>query len=52
MDRNTKEGRLLLSALAVITTECRTNKTPDEVLQELDELATNMESDSYEILKS
>lgn len=35
INTSTKEGRLLMSALAVITTECRTSKTPYEVLDEL-----------------
>jgi hypothetical protein len=36
------EGRLLIAALAVITTECRTNKTPDEVIEELNKLSEHM----------
>jgi len=36
------EGRLLMAALAVITTECRTNKTPYEVIDELYKLAEHM----------
>jgi hypothetical protein len=36
------EGRLLMAALAVITTECRTNKTPREVIDELDKLSVHM----------
>jgi hypothetical protein len=36
------EGRLLIAALAVITTECRTNKTPLEVIDELDKLSVHM----------
>ncbi len=36
------EGRLLMAALAVITTECRTNKTPYEVINELNQLADEM----------
>jgi hypothetical protein len=35
-----KEGRLLFSAIIILTTECRTNKSPDEVLRELDDIAT------------
>jgi len=31
------EGKLLMSALAIITTECRTDKTPYEVIHELNE---------------
>ena len=36
------EGRLLMAALAIITTECRTNKTPDEVIGELNQRADDM----------
>jgi SepF-like predicted cell division protein (DUF552 family) len=36
------EGKLLMAALAVITTECRTNKTPYEVINELNQLADEM----------
>lgn len=36
------EGRLLMAALAMITTECRTNKTPYEVIEELNELSKHM----------
>ena len=36
------EGRLLMASLAMITTECRTNKTPNEVINELNQLADKM----------
>ena len=36
------EGRLLMAALAIITTECRTNKTHDEVIEELNKLSEHM----------
>ena len=36
------EGRLLMAALAIITTEYRTNKTPDEVISELNQRADDM----------
>ena len=36
------EGRLLMAALAIITTELRTNKTPDEVISELNQRADDM----------
>jgi len=35
INTGTIEGKLLLMALAVITTECRTDKTPHEVIAEL-----------------
>ena len=36
------EGRLLMAALAIITTENRFNKTPNEVIEELNKLADEM----------
>lgn len=39
---DTKEGKWLFAALAMITTELRTNKTPGEVLHEIDLLAKDM----------
>jgi hypothetical protein len=36
------EGRLLMAALAIITTELRTNKTPEEVISELNQRADDM----------
>ncbi len=38
----TEEGQLLLAAIACITTESRTDQTPDEVLQYLQELRAHM----------
>lgn len=43
IDITTKEGRLLFAALAKITTESQTDKTPYDVLQQLEELATKMD---------
>lgn len=34
VDTNTREGRYLMAALAKITTESQTDKTPDEVLEQ------------------
>jgi hypothetical protein len=31
-----------MAALAIITTECRTNKTPDKVIEELNKLSEHM----------
>ena len=42
---NTIEGRLLRAALAKITTESQTDKTPDEVISQLNELSQNMFKD-------
>lgn len=35
----TEEGRLLFAALVKLTTESQTDKTPDEVLEQLNKLA-------------
>ena len=35
IDNTSKEGKLLLAALSILTTECRTSKTPDQVILEL-----------------
>lgn len=43
IDRTTVEGRLLFAALAKITTESQTDKTPYEVLEQLEDLATKMD---------
>jgi hypothetical protein len=43
IDRTTKEGRLLFAALAKITSESQIGKTPYEVLDQLEVLATNMD---------
>lgn len=44
MDINieTPEGQMLLAALAKITTESQTDKTPMEVLRQLDDLRDHM----------
>jgi len=41
----TPEGKLLLAAIAKITTESQTDKTPDEVLEQLNKLAEEMFKD-------
>ncbi len=33
IDTSTKEGKLLMAALAILTTESRTHQTPDTVLE-------------------
>jgi hypothetical protein len=43
INRTTNEGRLLFAALAKITTESQTDKTPYEVLEQLEDLATKMD---------
>lgn len=50
IDRTTQEGRLLFAALAKITVESQTDKTPYEVLEQLEELATKMDLTSYKKL--
>ncbi|MDQ3047665.1 MAG: KTSC domain-containing protein [Bacteroidota bacterium] len=37
-----KEGKLLLAAIAIITTESQTDKTPDEVLEQIVALSDKM----------
>lgn len=40
---NIPEGKLLLAAIAKITTESQTDKTPDQVLDQLKELSIKMD---------
>jgi hypothetical protein len=42
IDTNIAEGRLLLAALAKLTTESQKDKTPDEVISQCNELAAKM----------
>jgi hypothetical protein len=42
IDISQKDGKRLMAALAIITTECRTSKTPDECIKEIDDLAYEM----------
>ena len=42
IDTSTSEGKLLLAAIAKITGESQTDKTPNEVLIQLDELSAKM----------
>lgn len=42
INANTHEGRLLLAALAKLTTESQTDKTPDQVIGQLNGLAEKM----------
>lgn len=43
INKEIPEGRLLLAALAKITTESQTDKEPDEVIQQCEELAEEMD---------
>jgi len=45
IDTSTKEGRLLMAAIAVITSESRTSSTPNEVLTHIIELSKKMYDD-------
>lgn len=49
VNTNTKEGRYLMAALAIITTESQTNKTPDEVLEQCYLLQEEMYKDAFDI---
>lgn len=42
INTSTQEGKLLLASIAKITTESQTNKTPDEVLQQVNDLSEKM----------
>ena len=49
VDTNTREGRYLMAALAKITTESQTDKTPDEVLEQCYLLQEDMYKDAFPI---
>jgi hypothetical protein len=49
VNTNTQEGRYLMAALAIITTESQTDKTPDEVMDQCYLLSEKMFKDSIEI---
>ena len=42
IDTTTNEGKLLLAAIAKITGESQTNKTPNEVIKQLDDMCNGM----------
>mgnify|MGYP003654335409 CR=1 FL=1 len=42
INTNTEEGQMLMAALAKITTESQTNKTPYEVLKQITKLKDQM----------
>jgi hypothetical protein len=46
INTNCAEGRLLMAAVAKLTTESQTDKTPDEVLVQCTELAKDMYKDA------
>lgn len=43
INTDSEEGKMLMAALAKITTESQTNKTPHEVLEQLNELKEKMD---------
>lgn len=43
IDTTTEEGKLLMAALVKITTESQTDKTPYEVLEQLEKLKDQMD---------
>lgn len=43
IDTSSEEGKLLIAAIAKITTESQTDKTPDEVITQLNVLKDLME---------
>jgi hypothetical protein len=49
VNTNTKEGRYLMAALAKITTESQTDKTPYEVLEQCYLLQEEMYKDAFDI---
>jgi len=42
INTDTEEGKMLLAAVAKITTESQTDSSPDEVMQQIDKLKTQM----------
>lgn len=48
IDRNSDSGKLLFAAIAKISTESQTDKTPGEILQQLNELSSKIEEESLE----
>jgi transcription termination factor NusB len=42
IDTASEEGRLLFAAIVIITTESRKDKTPDQVLSSIEDLALDM----------
>ena len=47
--RDSAEGRLLFAAIAKITTESQTDKTPDDVLGQINELADQMDEKENQV---
>ena len=52
INTNCPEGRLLMAALAKLTTESQTDKTPDEILGQCTELANDMYKDTEPLPES
>jgi hypothetical protein len=49
INTKTEEGKLLIAALSVITTECRRDVTPFKVLDELEVLKNKIYSEKAEM---
>jgi hypothetical protein len=47
INRDSEDGELLFAAIVKITTESQTDKTPDEVIQQLNELALDIDNNIY-----
>lgn len=52
INTNCAEGRLLMAALAKLTTESQTDKTPDEMIKQCNELADDMYKDAILLRES
>ncbi len=52
INTNCEEGRLLMAALAKLTTESQADKTPDEVIGQCQELANDMYRDASPLPES
>jgi hypothetical protein len=51
INNQSEEGRLLLAAIAKITTESQTDKTPDQVLNQLNDLSLKMHGGEQELVQ-
>ena len=52
INTKTEEGRLLLMAIAKITTESQTDKTPDEVVEQLNKLSKKIYNKTHDKRRS
>lgn len=42
INRDTEEGKMLLAAIAKISTESQTNKTPNQIIRQVNKLKNHM----------